>query len=174
MELKKIPGYDAHYWITPDGKVFTVSCGQLQEMRLSRVRQYARVGLRCNGRSRHVLVHRLVLHTYVGAPPFDRAEGIHLNNNPTDNRLSNLKWATHAENMRMDHGHNHAHKGERNRNSKLTEQQVRHVREVYKQARAAGHYCWGRKQLSQQYGVTEMQLGRIVKQHEGGWRHVES
>jgi len=42
-------------------------------------------------------VHRLVLETFVG--PSDLVTR-HLNNNPADNRLENLRWGTQAENMR--------------------------------------------------------------------------
>lgn len=58
-------------------------------------------------------VHRLVLEAFVGQPPFEGAETRHINGDPTDNRLANLRWGTHAENMAdmLRHGtHNHARK----------------------------------------------------------------
>lgn len=58
-------------------------------------------------------VHQLVLHAFVGPPPFVGAEPRHLNGTTSDNWLSNLAWGTHAENMAdmLRHGrHNHARK----------------------------------------------------------------
>lgn len=46
-------------------------------------------------------VHRLVLRAFVGPCP-DGQETLHLNHDPTDNRLCNLKYGTHLENVRMD------------------------------------------------------------------------
>ncbi len=54
---------------------------------------YPRVNL--GGRTR--LIHQLVLEAFVGPRP----EGLvtrHLNGNPRDNRLANLRWGTHQEN----------------------------------------------------------------------------
>lgn len=45
------------------------------------------------------LLHRLVLTTFVGPPP-DGYVAMHLNGNPQDNRLQNLKWGTQSENCR--------------------------------------------------------------------------
>lgn len=44
-------------------------------------------------------MHRLVLLAFVGPCP-DGMEACHANDIPTDNRLANLRWGTHADNMR--------------------------------------------------------------------------
>lgn len=45
-------------------------------------------------------VHRVVLRTFVGPPPFPRAECNHRNFDRRDNRAANLEWCSHGENMR--------------------------------------------------------------------------
>lgn len=40
------------------------------------------------------LFHRVVLKTFVGSPPEEGMTGDHINRNPSDNRLCNLRWAT--------------------------------------------------------------------------------
>lgn len=46
----------------------------------------------------HVLVHRAVLHAFVGAPG-PGAQGNHKNGVRTDNRVANLEWCTASENV---------------------------------------------------------------------------
>lgn len=60
---------------------------------------YIRVSLRCPTRNKHVTrkVHQLVLETYVGSAPHNHVV-MHINDDTTDNRLSNLKYATSQEN----------------------------------------------------------------------------
>jgi hypothetical protein len=43
-------------------------------------------------------IHRLVLETFVGPPP-DGYECDHIDRNPKNNRLENLRWVTHYDNM---------------------------------------------------------------------------
>lgn len=53
------------------------------------------------GKGNSRLVHQLVLEAFVGPCPEDH-EVLHLDHNPANNRLSNLKYGTRSENIRMD------------------------------------------------------------------------
>lgn len=44
-------------------------------------------------------IHRLVLETFVGPPP-DGCECDHIDRDPSNNKLENLRWVTHYENMK--------------------------------------------------------------------------
>jgi hypothetical protein len=59
---------------------------------------YRRVRLSIGGVSRGKSVHALVLEAFVG-PPSTGMEGCHWDNNRANNRLVNLRWGTHSENM---------------------------------------------------------------------------
>lgn len=48
--------------------------------------------------SGHRLIHRLVLEAFVGPCP-DGMEACHWDDNPSNNRLDNLRWASRTENM---------------------------------------------------------------------------
>ena len=54
------------------------------------------------GKGNSRLVHRLVLEAFVGPCP-DGCEVLHLNHDPADNRLVNLKYGTRSENLKMDY-----------------------------------------------------------------------
>jgi hypothetical protein len=50
------------------------------------------------GRNNSQCVHKLVLTAFVGFAP-ENYECLHINGNPSDNRLSNLRWGTRSENI---------------------------------------------------------------------------
>jgi hypothetical protein len=54
------------------------------------------------GKGNSRVVHQLVLEAFVGPCP-DGCEVLHLNHNPADNRLENLRYGTRSENMKMDY-----------------------------------------------------------------------
>lgn len=65
---------------------------------------YQKVSLYREGRRANFLVSRLVLLSFVG--PGDGLDACHNNGDQADNRLSNLRWDTRAENIRdqLRHG----------------------------------------------------------------------
>lgn len=59
---------------------------------------YLRTSLSASDRKQNFLVHRLVLAAFVGPCP-EGMEALHLDNDPSNNRLDNLKWGTPSENV---------------------------------------------------------------------------
>ena len=94
---------------------------------LNNPRGYFVVGLlRPETKQRPLMIHRLVLEAFCGEAPTDKHQGNHLNGIKTDNRIKNLEWATHSENIKHAydtglHGH---YKGENASASKLTDEQA--------------------------------------------------
>lgn len=85
--------------------------------------RYMIISLCREGKCRNALIHRLVLEAFVGPCP-DGMECRHLNGNPTDNRLTNLKWGTPIENATDRELHGKTAKGWRIAASK-TSQNIR-------------------------------------------------
>ena len=54
------------------------------------------------GKGNSRVVHQLVLEAFVGPCP-KNCESLHLNHNPADNRLANLRYGTRSENLKMDY-----------------------------------------------------------------------
>lgn len=114
--------------------------------------RYLRVTMpRQRERRRHdsVHVHALVLLAFVGKRP----EGMvcrHLDGDCTNNNITNLRWGTQKENWAdtVKHGNSHRTKvrGEAHSDAKLTESQVREIRQRYTYGR-------GTNALAREFGI---------------------
>lgn len=56
-------------------------------------------------------LHRLILEVFVGPCPPDKELVCHINGDPRDNRVANLRWGTSQENSLDRHEHNGTSKG---------------------------------------------------------------
>lgn len=101
-------------------------------------------------------VHRLVLEAFRGPCP-EGMESRHMNGSPGDNRLSNLQWSTHVENVWDRDKHGTMVHGENINFSKLSEKDVIDIREKY----ASGGYS--QSALADQYGLTQTGIGVVVR-----------
>jgi hypothetical protein len=101
-----VPGYRGSYEVSDAGRVRSLAridaSGHRRKSRILRPRPdrggYLMVDLYRNGVQVTYKVHRLVLLAHVGPCP-DGMEGCHANDQPDDNRLSNLRWDTPDGNM---------------------------------------------------------------------------
>lgn len=107
---KDIPEFAESYEVSNFGRVRSKNrmvrhnCGgekKVKEKILSQLilpNGYCQVFLWCEGKRKACLVHRLVLLAFVGKCP-EGQEVRHLNSVKTDNRLVNLAYGTHSENV---------------------------------------------------------------------------
>jgi hypothetical protein len=63
---------------------------------------YSVVSMRRHGKFKMEFVHLLVLEAFIGPRP-EGLQGRHLNDDKSNNRLSNLAWGTPSQNMRERH-----------------------------------------------------------------------
>lgn len=121
-----------NYFISRFGEVWSRNKGKkLTPKRCGKNSQYRRIQLFKNGKYQNKLIHRLVLEAFIGPCP-EGMEACHNNGDSTDNRLENLRWDTHSNNMldSVDHGTLVDNSGESNGMSKLTLMQVRIVKNL--------------------------------------------
>lgn len=115
---KDISGYEGHYKISNFGRVETLKPRSEKYRKASPDSNgYACIRLSLNGVGKMVKIHRLVLEHFKENPekkPFCN----HIDSNRTNNRIENLEWCTHKENMKhaWKHGHGTIKKAQRMRN----------------------------------------------------------
>lgn len=122
------------------------------------------------GRGKQIRVHRLVLLAFVGPCP-EGMEACHNDGNASNNRIGNLRWDVHSNNMQdmVRHGTCYLAKrdarGERNATAKLTEEKVRKIRKMY----ASGKYTL--KGLAAIFRVHFTAIHLVIARKN--WAHVE-
>ncbi len=107
MEIWKTPPLTEEYEVSTLGGVRSLKYGKILVLKQRIMdHNYRNVKLRINGTCKQFLVHRLVAMTFLGLDPQSKLEVDHLNNNPSDNRLVNLKVVTPRENSTRAHSKN--------------------------------------------------------------------
>ena len=77
---------------------------------------------------KNILLHRVILTTFVGPMSGHKINAAHLNGDPSDNRLCNLAWVTARENNRQKKLHGREPFGELRPNAKLTYDKAMQIR----------------------------------------------
>jgi len=164
--FKKIEGYD-NYEVSDEGQVRNIKTGRI--LKPIKHDRYGHVGVKLykNKLRKFLLIHRLVLEAFVCPRP-PNMEGCHNNGIPFDNRLENLKWKSHFDNVQdsVKHGTHFMNIGEKNGRAKLTEKQIKEIRAKYKyRSRDANTIT-----LAKEYGVCKAEIHFIVSNKL--WKYV--
>jgi hypothetical protein len=166
---------DTEYYVTEDGRVYSKkyhpiknrNC-EIKEIKLGLDRYgYLRVNIYTNKKFKTCRVHRLVAEVYLpnlnNLPEVNHHDGIKTNNN-----VSNLYWCTSSENTKhaFENGLQKPMKGEKHPNSKLTEEQVKWIKENY----IRNHREFGGTSLSKKFDVTQSLISDIINNKL--WKHL--
>lgn len=117
-----------------------------------------------SGKLKEFLVHRLVAEAFVeNKTNCVNAQVNHINNIKTDNRALNLEWVTPSQNIQHAIKNKTLKVGEKRVGAKLTNNQVKEIREKYKNEpsyRKGGrsHAC-----LSKLYGISQTHFSSILR-----------
>jgi len=112
---------------------------------------------------KHCKVHRLVAQAFIKNPK-NKLQVNHKNGQKHDNRVCNLEWVTHKENMAHAVSLELYPKGENNPSAKLTKNQVLKIRAKYE----SGYT--NKTQLARQYGVRWTCVHNIITRQS--WSHI--
>lgn len=97
---QEVVGFEKLYLVSERGKVLKIEehhCVPLKASKRKALR-YQRVTLQKDGVRTVHTVHSLVATAFLG-PPKEGMEVNHIDSNPFNNRLENLEWVTHRENI---------------------------------------------------------------------------
>lgn len=107
-EWRPVPEFPK-FWVSSAGVVIGPS-GRVRKPVVANKHGHQGIVLYDGGKHYHRYIHRMVMEAFVGPRP-DGMEVRHLNGDPSDNRLDNLVYGTHAENMQdaIAHGTHYSH-----------------------------------------------------------------
>ncbi len=99
MCWRDIPGFDG-YQASRSGKIRNKKTKRQLILWENNTNQYLRVSLMVMGIEKHPLVHVLVAKAYLDNP-LNLPDVNHKNNKRQDNRVKNLEYVTHSDNMKQ-------------------------------------------------------------------------
>lgn len=160
-QFREIPGFPV-YEISEFGTVRNKETGTV--LRCGINNGYPQISLVSGSERLTRKINRLVAITFIGEPPTPKHLAAHNDGNPFNNHVSNIRWATSAENAADKKIHKTVHHliadGETNSNSKLTAEQVQEIRKSNKRA----------KELAEIYGIKRNSIYGIKKYVT--WQHI--
>lgn len=116
-----------------------------------------------------VKLHRLVAITFL-ENPLNKLEVNHINGVRNDNRVINLEWVTHKENIKHSFKIGlSCNKGEKNPSATLTDEQAKEILSNYKFGKKNKDGIT-KKELAKQYNVSFSVIRDLVQRRT--WKHL--
>jgi len=162
-EFKNIPNFNNKYSISNISNVKNNITNEILNQYTDKD-GYKTIGLMQNNNKKMFKIHRLMLLTFIGEPPFKNAICRHLDGNPANNKIENLKWGTVSDNYEDRKRHRTDFSGERNPKSKLTDDDIHIVNYMIYM------HCSDRL-IAKRFNVNPECIYKI--RHKITWKHID-
>lgn len=135
---------------------------------------HLQVGLYKNGKQKRLFIHRLILNTFVGSCHIGM-QCRHLDGNPINNKLNNLKWGTGSENQQdsIRHGtfFHPDNSGSNNGRVILQESDVRRIRKLLQSGRnGQAERRYSQQEIAKMFNVHPYTISMIATKKT--WKHL--
>lgn len=165
VKYKNVPDFPG-YLVGSDGSVWSrwkwkarpvVLSKKWRRLKPSRSNKgYLHIAFIKDGKRTQFLIHRLVLVLFAD-PCLTGMETRHLDGDPSNNNIKNLRWGTGEENCQDRCLHGTAPVGERNGQAKLRKKDVAEIRKRY----TVGNET--HRSLAREFGVSHQNINDIVR-----------
>lgn len=99
-EIWKPIKWAKNYLVSNMGRIRNIKTNKLLRLNITKKR-YRLISICKNGVVKKIGVHLLVLEMFGGKRPSNNHVCMHIDNNPANNHISNLKWGTQEQNMQQ-------------------------------------------------------------------------
>ena len=169
-EIPDYPGYEisslgnARSFRSGNGKGELKSEARVLKQQVFAGRKYYRLTLFRNGKPKTLKTHRVMLEAFKGPCP-PGMQGLHRDDNQSNNTIDNLMWGTHAENVADKIANGKQVRGSGVGIAKLSEAQAGEIKQRLIDAKRGIVGI-----LANEYGVCRSSISAI--KHDHTWRHV--
>lgn len=172
---KWVPGYEGYYQVSNQGRVRSVKRDIIDSRGVTKHLKGQTIAPRPDRDGYHTIylckdgipvvkkVHNLILTTFVGECP-EGMQTHHLDSNPANNRLENLRWITFAEHIADRVQNGSIRKGEAHPFAKLRDTQIPEIRCLH----ATGRYT--QRKIADAFGVSSGTIQDVVSC--SSWKHI--
>lgn len=167
IEWRGVPGFETKYQVSNTGLMRRFGSIYLLKGGTTTL-GYRKIRLVNSPVYWNAYIHQLVLLAFVGECP-QGYEVNHKDGNPGNNRLENLEYLTHRQNIQhsfdvLGRTTDHVPCGEKHVQAKLTDDKVREIRRLY----VAGSTM---AKLADLYEVSSIAIWSVI--HRKTWKHIE-
>ena len=156
---KPVVGFEGRYEVSDLGRVRNTRTHRLKTATIAKGDKRPFMLLWSGNKAKAVRIHRLVLFAFVGKPPKGH-ECCHNDGDPSNNRLSNLRWDTASANQMDRVKHGTSNRGEQCAAAKLTAKQVLAIRDDPRK----------QDEIAADYGILQNHVSRIKNRVR--WGHL--
>lgn len=182
---KPIPGYEGFYEASTHGRIRSVDrirkfkCrygymvnrpykGRVLVQSFDGKKNYLQINLSKDGKSKMELVHRLIATTFLDNP-YNLPEVNHIDENKTNNSVSNLEWCNRIYNSNYG-SKKDSTRGSKNPMSKISEQVVLEIKQSY----IPNDKEYGITGLARRYNLSQTHVCAIIKGRRWGWLNASN